>query len=229
MMKLAKMVLPQKRRRHYYRPVRTLNPKCGNREKTKVRNSITQKRRQGRLVNQRPDGKPSRRGSQNGRIGRPRTTSLLSPEKQREKRKRQRARRVAKKRAETAARRRAAGLKPYRQRRSAEVVARERAHKAQRTEAIRAARITLMGDGGSGWRFKDERQNHDARYGYGAPKPRQRATAKQVAAGIRFKRTEPVVLDARDVWRMANRRVKSDATRAKHMRGYWRKVHALAK
>jgi len=236
---LEQALLPRRRVKRY-EPTRTVSPTCAGREKVLYRDSELARTRHG-LVSERrkkgKNGKPARshhKGTyvSDGKRGRPRTTSLLPVEEQREKRRKQRASRAAKARAATAARRRESGLKPYAPRRAPEVVARERAKKAARTERIRAARRAITAElKGQRWRFKDDRKNHDVRYAYEAPKPRQRATAKQLARKRpqRFKRTAPVRLDGDDLEKIVKRRLKSDAARAKHMRGYWRRVRMLAR
>lgn len=238
---LRAILLPQKRRSHFYRPTQTRNATVGGKPKTRPRASIHLRRARGLTRKQRGYVRSHHKGAYTPktRRGRPRTISLLPPEKQKAVRADRKRKARAKAKAANDARRKASGLKVYSPRRSKEQRARDDARRRERTLAIRAARAAVSvqmaakhaarGWGGPTYRFHDDRPNHDPSYAYRRPFSRRRATVKMAAKG-QHRTRYPTTLTERLAYSalLIARRAKIDQLRSKHLRGYWEKVHSLS-
>lgn len=251
---LKRALLPQVKR-HLYRPVRTINPTIGGKEKVRPRNSKKlaaarrERRRKRQTIAAKRVSPHSQARSIAGRLGRshhpfnPKTGrgyQKSQPGKGRpktgEKRKKTLAlmnsrRRNAKRRAATEAKRKAAGLAIYIRRgpKERKIIA---DHKKAHTKRLRAARADWHKEhkdklaDNHGSRFKDDRANHHPELAYMAPNPRQRAR-KRVKRPFHHRPPSKLRKVARFAL-LVVRRFTRDETRRKHLRGYWEEVHHLA-
>lgn len=251
--KLAAIRLTQKRRRGKLRAVHTVNARVGRREKTKPSHSINARifrgKAQVRKARKRPILKPRHKSKRsryrshhrfNPRTGqgyqpiqsgpgRPRQV----PEISKAKAKARDAKKERRRKDAVRVKRFKAGKEPYHkltpERKKAIKATGELRHKA--TMAARKAwhqKHLERLEKNDGTRFADSRSNHHSELGYLTPHPRQRAKNgsrrhchRMPKAGVGKKLLRAGLLVVR--------KIRSDLSRRRHLRGYWREVGRLRK
>ena len=219
---LKKLLLGRKRKSPQYQLTRTLAPKSSGRNKTLARrSSVNRRRKHFRRTDEdwkRSHHKGSYTPNQPTR-GRPK----VSASHRKATKRRAELKRLSKEHDATSKARIASGLKPYSRLSATARHAREQ-RRREHTQRIQSARATIRLLN-FGHRFKDRRSNHDVRYAYLPPMPRQRSKPGgrkhyHRAAGATGRKNATTLL--------AIRAALATATRSAHLRGYWREVHHLA-